>query len=110
MRKLSSKSYLICFYHEGDLNRVLNNRLWTYEQCLLVLQKLLPNEDPKIVLLDDAEFLIQFHNLPLGFRSEVVIKAIGSFLGLRIKSDERNFDGSMHANILSCSSTDRCHK
>ncbi|XP_031096904.1 uncharacterized protein LOC116001154 [Ipomoea triloba] len=95
MRQLDSKRYLIRFYHEGDLNRVLNDGPWTYEQCLLVMRKLLPPAEPETVQLNEAEFWVQIHSLPVGFRSDVVIKAIGSFLGSWVKSDDKNFDGSM---------------
>nr|GLL21695.1 uncharacterized protein LOC109184755 [Ipomoea trifida]GME04864.1 uncharacterized protein LOC109184755 [Ipomoea batatas]GME17380.1 uncharacterized protein LOC109184755 [Ipomoea batatas] len=31
------------------------------------------------------------------FRSEAVVNAIGAFIGSFVKSDERNFDSSMHS-------------
>ncbi|XP_031127534.1 uncharacterized protein LOC116029627 [Ipomoea triloba] len=95
MRQLPTKRYLIRFYHEGDLNRVMNEGPWTYEQSLLVMRRLLPGDDPETVQLQHVEFWVQIHSLPVGFRSEVVVKAIGTFLGEWVRSDDRNFDGSM---------------
>nr|GLL41721.1 uncharacterized protein LOC109189671 [Ipomoea trifida] len=54
-----------------------------------------PNVDPDIVDLEHAAFWIQVHGLSAGFRSESVLQAIGGFIGRFVKSDERNFDGSL---------------
>lgn len=95
MRQLQTKRYLVRFYHDGELNRIMNDGPWTYEQGLLVMRRLLPNEDLESVELNHTEFWVQIHSLPVGFRSDVVVQAIGSFLGIWIKNDERNFDGSI---------------
>ncbi|XP_019179235.1 PREDICTED: uncharacterized protein LOC109174453 [Ipomoea nil] len=94
-RQLESRRYLFRFYHEADVERVINVGPWTYEQSLLIMKRLDLGEDPYAMALDQAEFWVQVHSLPAGFRSEIVVKAIGSFLGTLIHVDDRNFDGSM---------------
>ncbi|XP_019164570.1 PREDICTED: uncharacterized protein LOC109160752 [Ipomoea nil] len=95
MRQLQPQRFLIRFYHETDLNRILADGPWTYEQNLLILHKLHPGEDPEVVPLNQADFWVQIHSLPAGLRSEVVVSAIGSFLGTLVQADEKNFGGSM---------------
>lgn len=96
MRQLQTNRFLIRFYHEADFARVMDDGPWSFDHNLLVMHRLLPNEDPDEVDLQSAEFWIQIHCLPPGFRSEAVVAAIGSFLGKFVKADDRNFDGSMH--------------
>lgn len=45
------------------------------------MQRLQPGVDPELVALQQAEFWVQIHSLPVGFRSEMVVSAIGSFFG-----------------------------
>ncbi|XP_019167860.1 PREDICTED: uncharacterized protein LOC109163565 [Ipomoea nil] len=95
MRELQPRRFLFRFYHKADLLRILSEGPWAYEQSLLVMKRLELGEDPEIVQLDHAEFWVQIHALPIGFRSESVVNAIGSFLGRVVQADERNFDGSL---------------
>ncbi|XP_031108655.1 uncharacterized protein LOC116013142 [Ipomoea triloba] len=95
MRQLQPHRFLIRFYNELDIDRVLAGGPWTFGQCLLVMQRLEPGVDPELVVLQQAEFWVQIHSLPVGFRSEVVVSVIGSFLGTMICIDEKNWDGSM---------------
>ncbi|XP_019166538.1 PREDICTED: uncharacterized protein LOC109162273 [Ipomoea nil] len=78
MRQLQPQRFLIRFYHETDLNRIIEGGPWAYEQNLLIMQKLQPGEDPEATVLNHADFWIQIHSLPAGLRSVVVVSAIGS--------------------------------
>ncbi|XP_031101947.1 uncharacterized protein LOC116005850 [Ipomoea triloba] len=95
MTELQPRKYLFRFYHEKDISRVITEGPWTYEQNLLIMKRVQPGEDPESIPLTHAEFWIQVHSLPVGFRSEVVVTMIGSFLGTLIQVDDRNFDGLM---------------
>lgn len=95
VRELQPCRYLFRFNHEGDISRIIEDGLWTFEQSLLILRRLEPDEDPKTVVLNHADFRVQLYGLPIIFRSKAVIQATGNFLRTFVKSDERNFDGSM---------------
>ncbi|XP_019190338.1 PREDICTED: uncharacterized protein LOC109184755 [Ipomoea nil] len=95
MQQIQSQRYLIRFYHEADLVRILSDGPWSFEQSLLIMRRVMPGEDPEVVPLDLADFWVQIHSLPTGLRSAVVVSAIGSFLGTLVMVDERNFDGTM---------------
>nr|GMD67874.1 Retrovirus-related Pol polyprotein from transposon RE1 [Ipomoea batatas] len=59
-----------------DIDCVLADVPWTFEQCLWVMQRLQPGVDPELVALQQAEFWVQIHSLPVGFQSEMVVSAI----------------------------------
>ncbi|XP_019160778.1 PREDICTED: uncharacterized protein LOC109157334 [Ipomoea nil] len=95
MKQLQPQLFLLRFYHETDLNRIVGDGPWTYEQHLIVLQKIEAGDDPKTVPLNHAELWIQIHSLPAGLRSNAVVSAIGSFLGKLVHTDGKNFGGSL---------------
>ncbi|XP_031091148.1 uncharacterized protein LOC116027532 [Ipomoea triloba] len=95
--ELKPRLYLFRFFHKKELDRIIDDGPWMYEQSLLLLKKLEPHEDPEAVTLSHADFWIQIHGLPVGCRSEAVLQAIGQFVGGLIKMDEKNFDGSLRA-------------
>lgn len=95
VKELHPRLYLFRFFHQRDITRIIEDGPWTYNQSLLILRRLEKHEDPKGVPLSNAEFWIQVHGLPAGFRSEAVLEAVGRFVGEFVKMDERNFDGSL---------------
>ncbi|XP_019161022.1 PREDICTED: uncharacterized protein LOC109157625 [Ipomoea nil] len=95
MRELEPRKYLFRFYHEKDVTRIIEQGPWTFERSLLIMKMVPPGQDPASVPLTHVEFWVQIHALTSGFRSETVVTTIGSFLGACIKTDERNFDGTI---------------
>lgn len=94
IKEIQTNLYLFQFFHELDINRVVEDGPWSYEHNLLVLHRLAPNESPMGVSLNIAEFWVQIHNLPAGYVSERVVMAISSSLGTVVKVDGTNFDGT----------------
>nr|GMC76582.1 uncharacterized protein LOC109174453 [Ipomoea batatas] len=95
VRELQPHRYLFRFFLEKDVQRIIDDGPWSYEQSVLILQRTTLSEDPESVPLNMADFWVQIHGLPAGFRSEAVIQAIGKFVGVLVKTDDRNFDGSI---------------
>lgn len=91
--ELSYNLFLFKFLHEIDINHVLDDGPWAFEQSLLVLRRLRDNEDPFQADLSKSEFWLQVHNLPHGFMSEFIAKAIGNYVGEFVKADQSNFEG-----------------
>lgn len=87
-KDLSNNTYLFQFFHELDLQRVLNDGPWSFEQSLLVLAKAQPDIPPTATPLETADFWIQIHDLPLGFFSEKAVMAIGNFIGDFLSIDD----------------------
>lgn len=96
IKELQPKRYLFRFFHEGDLERIIKDGPWAYEQSLLILRRVEPHEDPESLVLMHSAFWIQVHGLPVGYRSDAILQAVGNFIGTLVKTDERNFDGTMH--------------
>ncbi|XP_019168528.1 PREDICTED: uncharacterized protein LOC109164448 [Ipomoea nil] len=97
MRELQPRKFLFRFYHEGDLDRIISEGPWAFDQSLLVMQRVTRGMDPEMVPLTHADFWIQMHNLPVGYRSDAVVRAVGACLGTVVQTDERNFDGAMRS-------------
>lgn len=95
--EISSNLFLFHFFHELDLKRIMEDGPWAFEQNLLVLRKLKPNESPQEATFTHSEFWIQAHNVPPGFVTEKVAMAIGSHIGNFIQVDKNNFDGKWKA-------------
>lgn len=95
VHEIQQNLFVFRFYDEDDLLLAMEDGPWAYDQSLLVLKRMLPGENPETISLNSAEFWVQVHGLPCGFRSDGVLTAIGSFLGSLTKLDDRNFDGSM---------------
>lgn len=70
---------------------------WTFEQSLLILKRTVPPEVPESVSLNMEDFWVQIHSLLVGLRSEAILSTMGNFIGSLVKTDGRNFYGSMYS-------------
>ena len=69
VQELDDRQFLFKFFHEYDINRVLEGGPWIYDNMYILLHRLLPNEAPTAIPLDSLDFWVQIHNLPAGFMS-----------------------------------------
>jgi hypothetical protein len=76
---LDQAKFLFQFYHKLDVESVLNGGPWSYENFMIILQKIAPGTVPKEVILDKMDMWVQVHNLPFGFMQEKVGKTIGGY-------------------------------
>nr|GMD98183.1 uncharacterized protein LOC109147766 [Ipomoea batatas] len=90
---LGNNIFIFRFFHIRDLQRILDDGPWAYDQSLLVLEKMRLDVPPLSMPFDGAEFWIQLHDLPYGFYSEKAAKAIGNFIGSYVCMDENNSEG-----------------
>ena len=74
-----------------DMDRVLRDGPWTFDQHLVLLNTLEKGGRPQDVVLREASFWVQAFDLPCGFMSEKVARDIGNFVGMFIESDPNNF-------------------
>lgn len=97
VKELAVNRVLFQFFHDVDLKRILEDGPWFFEQSLLVLRRLEINESLFDVQLTESDFWVQIHNLPVGFLSEKIVEAIGSYVGVYKHADKSSFDGSWKA-------------
>lgn len=65
---------------------------WSFEHSMLVYHRMLENEDPHMVKLQEADIWVQIYDIPRGCISETVLKSIGDSFGCYVKSDPNNFN------------------
>ncbi|XP_062094288.1 uncharacterized protein LOC133800347 [Humulus lupulus] len=92
-KELDSNRYLFQFYHELDIQRVIDRSPWMFNNSLLVMARLKQGEDPKLVPLNRIDIWVQLHDLRPGFFSQRVVKDAGNVIGTFMESDPKNFDG-----------------
>ncbi|XP_031092274.1 uncharacterized protein LOC115996968 [Ipomoea triloba] len=93
VKELTNNIFLFQFFHEIDVQRILNDGPWSFEKNLLILTRFQPNISPLTMDLNRTDFWIQVHDLPMGFFPEKTAKAIGDFIGKFVCTDENSFDG-----------------
>ncbi|XP_016747968.1 uncharacterized protein [Gossypium hirsutum] len=84
---LGERIYLLCFFHDIDINRILSGTPWFFNNHLLILHKIQPGEDPILVPLSTSKFWIQIHDLPIGMMTKATAKQFGNFLGQFVEYD-----------------------
>jgi hypothetical protein len=82
--------FLFQFFHGRDVGRVLSDGPWNFDNFMLALRKVSPDEDPIVVPLNTMEMWIQVHNLPYGFMCKSIGELIGSYIGTFLEYDEEN--------------------
>ncbi|MCH89220.1 hypothetical protein A2U01_0010114, partial [Trifolium medium] len=97
IKPLDQGKYLFQFHHKLDVENVLDKGSWSYDNGMIILQRIAPGMVPKDVALDKMEIWIQVHNLPFGFMQEKVGKTIGGYLGDLIEYDAKN---DLHSKFM----------
>uniref|UniRef100_A0A803Q8T4 DUF4283 domain-containing protein n=1 Tax=Cannabis sativa TaxID=3483 RepID=A0A803Q8T4_CANSA len=90
VKELEPNLYVFQFYHEIDIQRVIEGSPWTFNRFKLIFERLKAEEDPRSVRLD---MWVQLHNLRMGFMTETNARNVGNYTGSFVKSDPKNFMG-----------------
>ncbi|CAN1825658.1 hypothetical protein LINPERHAP1_LOCUS31248 [Linum perenne] len=97
--ELGDRLILFRFYHEPDLQWVIERGPWSFDNALLVMRELKAGETPTTVPLNMTEFWIQIHDLPPVFCTERVGKMLGDYVGEYIAWDERKADERVFTSV-----------
>lgn len=81
------------FFHELDLQRVLSDGPWTFNNQVLMLKKMEEGVQLSEIKLSEIYIWMQVYDLPIGFNSEFILKSIGNHVGKFIDSDPNNVQG-----------------
>uniref|UniRef100_A0A803NVH1 DUF4283 domain-containing protein n=1 Tax=Cannabis sativa TaxID=3483 RepID=A0A803NVH1_CANSA len=93
IKELDTNRYLFQFYHELDIQAVIDGSPWTFNRLQLIFHRLNRGEDPRMVRLHKLDMWVQLHDLKYGFMSEWVVKHVGNYIGTFVKTDAKNFVG-----------------
>ncbi|XP_060960746.1 uncharacterized protein LOC133031286 [Cannabis sativa] len=93
IKELGTNRYLFQFFHELDVQTVIDGSPWTFNRSPLVFHRLNKGEDPKEVALHKLDFWVQIHDLKSGYMLEKVVRSAGAYIGTYVKSDPKNFNG-----------------
>ncbi|XP_019189995.1 PREDICTED: uncharacterized protein At4g02000-like [Ipomoea nil] len=99
VESLADDMFLFQFPHPKDLQRVLDDGPWTFENSMLVCETVPINTRPEDVNLDSVLFWVQIHGLPAVYASIDFLMRIGNYVGTFIAVDPLNFGGSWRSFI-----------
>ncbi|WOG91293.1 hypothetical protein DCAR_0310541 [Daucus carota subsp. sativus] len=85
--------FIIKFFHKLDMQRVLDDGPWTFNQQVFLLKKLEGEEQLSELKISELFIWLQIYDLPIGFHSEVIFKSIGNYVGKFLSSDPKNLNG-----------------
>ncbi|XP_030486981.2 uncharacterized protein LOC115703884 [Cannabis sativa] len=91
VKELEPNFFLFQFYHEMDIERVMEGSPWTFDRIPLIFERLKSGENPRNINPMELIFWVQIHGLKAGFRSERVLKDLGNYMGSYVKMDPNNF-------------------
>ncbi|XP_019182014.1 PREDICTED: uncharacterized protein LOC109177168 [Ipomoea nil] len=91
---LSDDLFLFQFPHPKDLQRVLDDGPWSFENSLLICDQVPVGVRPEDVELASIPFWVQIHGLPTMFASQDFIAKIRDYIGDFITADPFNFGGA----------------
>uniref|UniRef100_A0A803PV21 Reverse transcriptase n=1 Tax=Cannabis sativa TaxID=3483 RepID=A0A803PV21_CANSA len=92
IKELDTNRYLFQFYHEIDIQAVIDGSPWTFNRIQLVFHRLKRGEDPRLIRLHKLDMWIQLHDLKYGFMSDWVVKHVGNYIGTHKKLIKPNGD------------------
>ncbi|XP_019166658.1 PREDICTED: uncharacterized protein LOC109162409 [Ipomoea nil] len=91
---LTDELFLFRFPHSKDLQRILDDGPWSFENHTLVCERVHPELRPEDVNLDSVAFWVQVHGLSAMYASSEFLTRIGDYLGSFVAIDSINFGGS----------------
>lgn len=87
--ELSPNLFMFVFYHYSDVQYVLEEGPWSFENNTLVCRQVPDGVLPAEVVLDSVDMWVQVHDLPVGYTSDLVLEQVGNFLGVFLRCDDR---------------------
>jgi hypothetical protein len=82
--------FLFCFNHQFDMDEVLKNGPWTFDNQLLIMDRVQIGVQIENIPLYQADFWVQIHDLPTGLMKEMVGVKLGNYIGTFMEYDKNN--------------------
>ncbi|XP_019156580.1 PREDICTED: uncharacterized protein LOC109153201 [Ipomoea nil] len=91
---LADDLFLFQFPHPRDLQRVIDDGPWSFDNYLLLCEPVPPGIRPEEIELNSALYWVQIHGLPSMFASQEFLAKIGDYVGSYVVADPHNFGGN----------------
>jgi hypothetical protein len=85
-----ARLFLFCFNHQFDMEKVLKNGPWTFDNQLLIMERVQIGVQIENIPLFHADFWVQIHDLPTGLMKETVGTQLGNYIGVFMEYDKNN--------------------
>lgn len=91
---------LFCFRFTSstDLQRVLRDGPWSFDDRMLLLRRMDPRDTPASIQFSHIDLWVQIHGVPVGWLTPGTARALGGFLGKVLEVDDT--DGADVASFL----------
>lgn len=93
VKPLEGNRFIFQFYHEIDIQRVIEGSPWTFGRFHLVLERLKDGDNPRTVEIKRIDLWVQLHGMHSGFMSQRVATDVGNYIGKYVDGDPNNFVG-----------------
>ncbi|PNY14983.1 hypothetical protein L195_g011673 [Trifolium pratense] len=90
IKEASKGLFLFQFSHELDMEDVLQGGPWSFDNQMLIVQRVQLGVQIENMPLYHVEFWVQVHNLPVGLMVEKVGKALANYIGSFVEYDKNN--------------------
>lgn len=94
VKELDRNRYLLQFYHELDIKRVMEGSPWTFSRFHLVFERLREGDNSREIPINKLDLWVQLHGMNAGFKSQRMVADIGNYIGKFVESDPNNFVGA----------------
>jgi 14-3-3 protein epsilon len=82
--------FLFQFSHELDMERVLQGGPWTFDNHMLIVERVQVGMQIENIPLHHVDFWVQVHNLPVGLMALKVGKTMANYIGSFVEYDKNN--------------------
>ncbi|CAH9072070.1 unnamed protein product [Cuscuta epithymum] len=88
VKEIGEKRYLFSFNLRFDMKHVLDGGPWQFERSLVMLKEVMPDDIPHKIILNEAGFWVQIHNVPYSLVNPGISRRVGNFIGEFVKYDD----------------------
>lgn len=97
IKDLEQGRFCFQFYHQLDLDIVTKGGPWSFDNYMLVLERLTPGRSMTAIPLQNIDNWVQVYDLSVGFMTEMVGKLLENYSGEFLEFDKNNKSGPWRA-------------
>jgi 14-3-3 protein epsilon len=90
IKEATTGKFLFHFAHPLDMEAVLNGGPWTFDNNMLILERVQIGMQIENIALNHVNMWVQVHDLPMGFMKEKVGTKLANYIGVLLEYDKNN--------------------